>query len=203
MGEFSIVATTSAVTRRLPDDIENRVLGQMSGFMLYPRHRDGGVAQVLAEISALGMDGRALTVACLALALGACGMFSARTPDGVEKAGAYVESAVTDTEEVARRALAYHGANIRKRAAIEVEEAEVILRKALDEQKRIRNVQRAAVAILAELQAKPRPDRGSEVTAAVARVDRINAILEATDRNIETIEQTVLALQELDIPGLR
>jgi hypothetical protein len=76
---------------------------------------------------------------------------------------------------------------------------QVILQKALGEQERIRNVQRAAIAVLAELQAKVPPDHN--VTAAVERVDRIGAILATTDRNIETIEQTVLALQELEIPG--
>ncbi len=41
------------------------------------------------------------------------------------------------------------------------------------------------------------------MTAAVERLDHISAILAATDRNIETIEQTVIALQQLEIPGRR
>ncbi len=147
------------------------------------------------------MARRVIVVIGLALALGACAAPSPLTSEGIEKAGAFVNTAVSDAKEVALSALAYHDANIRKRAAIEVEEAEVILRKALDEQKRIRNLQFAAIAILAELQTKVPPDQGSNMTAAVERVDRIGAILAATDRNIETIEQIVIALQDLEIPG--
>ena len=171
----------------------------MPRFMIYPHHHGGGIRRGDAKNLAPAINGRAILAIGLALALAACATPSARTPEGVEKASAFVETAVADAEKVARRALAYHSANIRKRAAIEVEEAEVILQKALDQQERIRNVQRAAIAVLAELQAKV--PQGQKVTAAVERVDRISAILAATDRNIETIEQTVIVLQELEIPG--
>ncbi len=173
----------------------------MFGFMVCSHHHGGGIRRRHAEKFAPTKAGRAILALSLALALATCAAPSLRTSESIEKAGAFVNTAVGDAKEVALRALAYHDANRRKRAAIEVEEAEVILRKALDEQKRIRNVQRAAIAILAELQTKVPSDRGSNVTAAVERVDRISAILAATDRNIEAIEQTVIALQDLEVPG--
>ncbi len=179
----------------------------MSGLMIDPHQLRGGIRRRDAENLASTINSPTILALGFALALAACSM---PTPGGVETARAFVETAVVDTEVVARRALAYHEANIRKRAAIEVEEAEVILRKALDEQKRIRNMQRAAIALLATSQAKvpsdgnrdTTPDHGSDMAAAVERVDRISAILAATDRNIETMEKTVIALQNLDIPGL-
>ena len=173
----------------------------MLGFMDYSHHHGGGIRRRRAEEFAPTKAGRAILALSLALALAACAAPSLQTSESIEKAGAFVNTAVSDAKEVALRALAYHDANRRKRAAIEVEEAEVILRKALDEQKRIRNVVRAAIAVLAELQTKVPPDRGSNMTAAVKRVDRISAILAETDRNIETIEQIVIALQGLEIPG--
>ena len=134
-----------------------------------------------------------------------------------ETAGALVMTAVGDAREVARRARAYQSANVRKRAAIEVEEAEVILRKAYDERERIREAHRTTIALLAALRPKasaddignsyrdyyryPQPDQGSNVTATADRVDRISAILTATDRNIAMIEQIVATLQDLEIPG--
>lgn len=157
-----------------------------------------GISQKRTEILATALSGRAILALGLALALAACAAPSAPTPGGIEKAGALVKTAVGDAEEVARRARAYNDANIRKRAAIEVEEAEVILRKARDEQERIRKAHNAAIAVLAAL-----PDPGSDVTGAADHVDRISAILSATDRHVATIEQIVATLQELDIPGRR
>ena len=148
------------------------------------------------EILAKAMSGRAILALGVALALGACAVPATRTSEGVEKAGAFVKIAVIDTEEVARRARAYHSANIRKRAAIEVEEAEVILRKAHDEQERIRSAHRAAIAVLAAL-----PEHSSDATAAADNIERISAILAATKRHVATIEQTVASLQKLEIPG--
>ncbi len=162
------------------------------------------------------MAGRAILALGLALALAACAAPSARTPEPIAKAGAFVKTAVSDAEKVAWRARAYHSANIRERAAREVEEAEVILRKARDERERIRKVHRAAVAELAALRAKfppghfgasleqfdryARADQGSDVTDATDRVDRIGAILAAADRHVMTIEQTVATLLDLEFP---
>ena len=118
-----------------------------------------------------------------------------------------------------RGARAYNSANIWKRAARELEETEVILRKANDERERIREAHRAAVALLATAKARLSVDRLSEsaenydnamptvqdfdVTAATDRVDRIAVILAAADRDLATIEQTLASLQDLDIPGRR
>jgi hypothetical protein len=140
----------------------------------------------------------AILVLGLALTLAGCIGPFARTSNGVERSGALVKDAVDDAEKVALRALAYHGANVRKRAAIEVEEAEVILRKARNEQERVRKAHRAAMAVL-----KAMPDRGSDATVAAENVDRIATILAATDRNVATIEDTVATLQDLEIPGRR
>ena len=157
-----------------------------------------GILRRRTEILAAANSGRSILMLGLALALSACAAPSVQSPEGVEKAGAFVKTAVSDTEVVARRAHAYNSVNIRKRATIEVEEAEVILRKARDEQERIRKAHRAAIAVLEAL-----PGQGSDVTAAADKVERIGAILGATDRNVATIEQTVATLQGLEIPGRR
>ena len=80
------------------------------------------------ETRAADRDVRAILALGLVLALAACVAPSARTPDDIAKAGAFVNTAVGDAEEAARRARAYSTANIWKRAAREVEEAEVSLR---------------------------------------------------------------------------
>ncbi len=133
----------------------------------------------------------------LALALAACTVPSARMSEDVATAGAFVTTAVGDAEEVARRARKYHSANVRERAAIEVEEAEVILRKARDARDRIREAHRAAVAELAELRAKTaqaeRDAEGYETSfnpdftaefIAVGRVDRITKVLAKSNGNV-------------------
>ncbi len=142
-----------------------------------------------AVTSAAHKAAGAILVLGLALTLAACIGPFARTSNGVEKSGALVKDAVGDTEKVAQRALAYHSANVRKRAAIEVEEAEVILKKARDEQERIRKAHSAAIAVLEAM-----PGRGSDATAAADNVERIGVILAATDRNVATIEDTVATL---------
>jgi hypothetical protein len=129
-----------------------------------------------------------------------------------------VTTAVGDAEETARRARAFSHANENKRAAIEVEEAEVILRKARDARRRIRETHRQAIAKLAALRAETPADdfassgeydpyffsdHASRVSAAVNRVDRIGAILVAADRHVTAIEQTVATLQDLNIPSRR
>ncbi len=152
----------------------------------------------------------------LALALAACTAPSARTPEDVAKAGAFVMTAAGDVQEVARRARAYHSTNVRKRAAIEVEEAEVILRKARNARESIRKALRAAIAELEEIRAEDLaneleaagpesnfiPDHVAEM-GAEDRVERISTILAASDRHIAKIEQTVAALQDIGIPGRR
>ena len=125
-------------------------------------------------------------------------MISAPISDDVEKAGAFVKSAADDTETVANRARIYHDVNSRKRAAIEVEEAEVILQRARDEQQRIRRAYHAAIAVLSAI-----PDQDSKSIAAADKANHIKAILAETDLHMAEIEQTVAALQALEIPGRR
>jgi myosin heavy subunit len=157
-----------------------------------------GISIQRTEIPTVFASSRAFLALGLALALAACAAHSARTPEDFAKAGAFVKEAVVDTEKVARRAHAYHSANVRKQASIEVEEAEVILRKARDQQERIRKAHSAAIAVLEAL-----PKQDSDATAAADNVERISAILATTDRNVAKIEETVATLQELEIPGRR
>ena len=132
----------------------------------------------------------------LALFVAACA--TAPVSNDVEKAGAFVKSAASDTETVANRARIYHDVNSRKRAARAVEEAEVILQKAQDEQARIRGAYRAAIAVLSAI-----PDQSPKSIAASEKVNRIKAVLAETDERVAEIEETVANLQELDIPPLR
>ncbi len=175
-----------------------------------------GILRMRAKILASALSGRTILAFGLALALAACAVPSARMPDGVEKDGAFVKTAVGDVEKVARRARTYHSGNVRERAAREVEEAEVILRRARDARERIRKALRTATAELEDWRAKILadeleagadesgvvPDYYSE-TSAAERVERISAIVIETDRHVAKIEQMVAALQELDIPGRR
>ena len=148
------------------------------------------------SIAAAGLSGGAIVAFGLAVTLGACQMPAARSTDDVANAAASVRTAVGDAEEIARRARAYDNANIWIRAAHELEEAEVVLRKARDQRERIRAAHQAALAVLAAA-------RGPDVTQASDRVDRIGAVLAATDRHIATIEQTFAAVKDLDIPNRR
>jgi hypothetical protein len=118
-----------------------------------------------------------------------------------------VKAAVRDSEVVARRARTYNEANIRKRSAIEVEEAGVILSKARDERASIRKAHRAAIAVLETAQVTPPANDvakgkgdGTGVKAAADQVERIGAILAAADLNVETIEQTFADLHDLEFP---
>jgi hypothetical protein len=169
-------------------------------------------AKTLASV----LSGRAILVLGVALALAACAAPSAWVSDGIENAGAYVKTAAGDIEKVAGRARAYHSANVRKRAAREVEEAEVIQRKARDARERIRRALEAATAEMEEWRAKILTDEfeaGADESGyvrdyysdagAAERVERISAILMATDRHMAKIEQMVAALQKLEIPGRR
>ncbi len=177
---------------------------------------ENGILTRRADILAAAMAGRTILALGLTLALAACATTSARMSEDVTKAGAFVATAVVDTEKVAQRGRAYHSVNDRIRAAHQVEEAEVILRKAHDAREGIRKALQAAVAELAELRAKTLADEldatGDEtnfipdhISAMVAadRVDRIRTILATSDRHVATIKKSVAALQGLDIPGLR
>jgi len=154
------------------------------------------VAQRYSRKPAAANSSRVVLVFGLALFFAACA--TAPVSDDVEKAGAFVKSAASDTETVATRARIYHDVNSRKRAARAVEEAEVILQKAHDEQERIRNAYRAAIAVLSAI-----PDQNPKSVAASEDVSRIKAILAETDQRVAEIEETVANLQELDIPPLR
>ena len=134
----------------------------------------------------------------LVLTSAACAMFASPASEDVERSNAFIKRAVGDTETVANRARVYHDVNSRKRAAIEVEEAEVILQKARDEQGRIRQAYRAAIAVLSAI-----PDENAKSVAASEKVDRIKAILAESDRRVAEIEATVASLRELDIPPVR
>ena len=121
---------------------------------------------------------------------------------------------MSDARESARRARVYNDANIWNRADKELDEVHVILTKAREARDRIHSAYRAAVAVLAEM----RPDagggsgnnspassgnQGSNLTAATQRVDQIGAVLAAADRDVEIIEQSIVALLELNLPNRR
>ena len=88
--------------------------------------------------------------------------------------------------------------NSRKHAARQVDEAEVILRKARAEQERIRKAYRAAMAVLSSI-----PEENPKSLSASRDVNRIKAILAESDRRVAEIEETVASLRELEIPPER
>ncbi len=154
----------------------------------------------------------------LALALVACATPPAANRGDVAGAETAVRRAAADIQTVAWRARTFYDANNRERAAREVEEAEVILRKARNARRRVREAHDAAVARLEaardealvrlfDASSEYDPDSFSDPeqgeAAAARRVERLGGILATTDREIATIEQTVAALKKLDITPRR
>ena len=154
-----------------------------------------------------------------ALTLASCEMPWMTASEDIEKSGAFVKAAVDDARTAARRAVIFDEANVWNRAEKEVDEVEVILRKARDERARIRKAHRAAIAALAGLRPsagineagrssiendrRPPRDQGPNSNAAADSVARIGSVLSAADGGVAAIEQTFVALRDLEIPRRR
>ncbi len=169
-----------------------------------------------AGILGADMAGRVIFVLGVAFALSACAAAPARTSANVGTARTGLSTAVSDAEAVARRAQALNSAERKQLAAIQMDEVEVILRKARSLRDRIRREHQAAVSDLSWVRVRVQaerdivwgeydptmfPQEDFEEKPAVDRVDRIAANLAAADRDVAKIEQIVASLRDLGSPG--
>ncbi len=162
-----------------------------------------------ADFLGADMVSRVVIVLGVVFALSACAAAPAWTSANVGTSRTGLSTAVSDAEAVARRAQAFNSANSKKLAAIQMEEVEVILRKARSLRDRIRQEHQAAVSDLSWVRVRVLeerdivwgeydptmfPQEDFEEKPAVDRVDRIAANLAAADRDVAKIEQIVASL---------
>ena len=148
-------------------------------------------------------------------ALAACASPSGPTSRDPATDSAYLKTAVADAEIVARRAAAFGRTNRKQRAAVEMGELDVILRRAREARSRIRQAHRARLAELAALRDRARSDEwdassgeydprffsdiDAEIAAATERVERTASLLATANLDVAKIERTLAGLRDSDV----